>query len=183
MTYVALLRGINVGGNRKVEMAKLKLTFERLGFSHVKTLIASGNVIFVSGSDDKMGLTKKIEDAIEKDFGFPVAVVLRSLAEISDLVDAIPKDWVNDKEMKCDVMFLWNGIDNPELLDEFPTDPTIEDIMYVPGAIVWRVDRQNIGKSKVIKNTVGTELYRQLTVRNPNTVRKIHALMLAAEQA
>ncbi|HSX17769.1 MAG TPA: DUF1697 domain-containing protein [Candidatus Saccharimonadales bacterium] len=180
MTYVALLRGINVGGNRKVEMAKLKLTFEQLGFSNVRTFIASGNVIFNTDSTNEAELTKQIEKAIEKDFGFSVSVLLRNLLSIEKLVKAIPNSWVNDKVTKCDVMFLWKEADSPAILKQLSSDPRIEDVKYYSGAVVWRIDRDKASKSRMLK-VVGTTLHKQMTVRNPNTVRKIYDLMLEAK--
>jgi uncharacterized protein (DUF1697 family) len=181
MVYLALLRGINVGGNRKVEMAKLKQTFERLGFSDVKTFIASGNVIFAGDKVSETELVKKIEAAIEKDFGFKVDTLIRNQDEIERLVQAIPNSWVNNKEIKCDVMFLWPEVDHPKILDQIPTNPEIEDIKYFPGTIIWRIDRSLAGKSKVLKLN-STKLYKQMTIRNPNTVRQIYTLMQAADQ-
>ncbi len=172
MVYVALLRGINVGGNRKVPMAQLKLTFERMGFSQVRTFIASGNVIFCSDSNDQADLTAQIEKTVHKNFGFKVSTLLRSTDEIEKLVKAIPSKWVNDKEMKCDVMFLWPKVDGPNILVQLPSNPEIEDIKYFPGAVVWRIDRDKASKSRMFK-IVGTKLFKQMTVRNPNTVRKL----------
>lgn len=180
MVYVALLRGINVGGNRKVEMAKLKQTFEKLGFKNVKTFIASGNVIFSAESTDQAELTESIEQAIEKDFGFPVDTLLRNLPDIEMLVKAIPSTWVNDKDTKCDVMFLWKGSDKEDVLKQLVYDPATEDVKYFPGAIVWRIDRDKASKSKMLK-VAGTPLYKQMTIRNPNTLRKIYELMKAAK--
>lgn len=180
MVYVALLRGINVGGNRKVEMARLKQTFAGLGYRHVKTFISSGNVIFSNDSKDMDDLTKKVEQAIEKDFGFPVDTLLRDLPSIEKLVKAIPKAWVNDKDTKCDVMFLWKDADSRKTLKLLSYDTAVEDVKYLPGAIVWRIDRDKASKSKMLK-VAGTKLYKQMTIRNPNTVRKIYELMLTAE--
>lgn len=177
LTYAALLRGINVGGNNKVEMAKLKLTFERLGFAQVKTFIASGNVVFRTGEGDQALLVKKIESAIESDFGMRIMVLLRDLKAMGKLVRAIPATWVNDKEMKCDVMFLSNEVDNKNVLTRLPFEPAIEDVAYVPGAVLWRIDRDKASKSRMFK-VVGTKLHQQMTVRNPNTVRKLYELML-----
>lgn len=181
MKYVALLRGINVGGNNKVEMAKLKKTFERLGFDEVRTLIASGNVIFQTDASDHAKLTKQIETAIAKDFGIQISVLLRDFKEMSKLIKALPAAWVNDKAMKCDVMFLWAEIDKPSILKELPFDPKLEDIKYTPGAVLWRIDRDKVSKSRMQK-IIGTRLYKQMTVRNPNTVRKLYALMLLDEK-
>ena len=112
MTYVALLRGINVGGNRKVDMKALKATFERAGMGDVRTYINSGNVIFGSDSRDKVSLARTLEAAIEADFGFPVRVLLRDAEDMRVLVDALPDEWVNGSEAKCDVMFLGDEVDS-----------------------------------------------------------------------
>ena len=176
MVFLALLRGINVGGKSKVEMAKLKVTFENLGFTGVRTYIASGNVIFRSGETDTALLTEKIEAEIEQDFGLPVKVVLRDSDAIRKLVEGLPSGWVNDVTMKCDVMFLWPEIDRPEILAKIPHDPAKEDVIYLPGAVVWRIDRDKVRQGQVLK-IIGTDIQKQLTVRNPNTVRKLWELM------
>ena len=80
-TYVALLRGINVGGNKKVEMSKLKKAFEPMGFSDVSTYINSGNVIFKSGKKD----FSRIEAGLKKAFGFEIKVVLRDAENLQNL--------------------------------------------------------------------------------------------------
>lgn len=179
MTYVALLRGINVGGNNKIEMAKLKLVFEALDFSSVKTFIASGNVIFSADSQDSAALCKKIESAITKKFDIDVRVLLRDIKSIGKIVQALPGAWANDADMKCDVMFLWESIDNKSILKELPINPKIEDVKYVPGAVLWRIDRKDATKSRMFK-IIGTKLYQEMTVRNCNTVRKLYALMKEA---
>jgi uncharacterized protein (DUF1697 family) len=176
MKYVALLRGINVGGNNRVEMKKLKLTFEGLGFENVKSFINSGNVIFSSDEINEQKLTQKIEAAIKEDFGIEVKVLLRNLEQIKKLVQDIPETWVNNSEMKCDAMFLWPEIDKKEVLKELPFNPELEDVKYVPGAVLWKIDREKASKSKMFK-IVGTKVFKQMTVRNPNTVRKIYELM------
>ncbi len=176
MIYVALLRGINVGGNNKVEMAKLRSAFERLGFEQVKTYINSGNIIFSDTTHIASELAPLIENVIEEDFGFHVYVVVRSSPQIKLITQALPSDWVHDKTMKCDVIFLWDNIDNKETLEQLTIKPGIDDVKYVPGAILWRVDYENATRSGVLK-IVGTPLYKQMTVRNANTLRKLAELM------
>jgi len=173
MKYVALLRGINVGGKTRVEMPRLKQTFEDLGFTDVKTYINSGNVIFASKGKPS---ASKIETAIEKEFGFAVPVVLRSMQQIKALLDSFPTTWVNDATMKCDVMFLWDEIDSPSIMQQIPYKPEIEDVLYVPGAVIWRIDRDKVSRGAVLK-IVGTDAYKKMTIRNPNTVRKLYELM------
>jgi len=164
-------------------MPRLKAVFESLGFDAVKTYINSGNVIFRTKAGDRKRLTTKIEKAIETEFGAPVAVALRDLPEMKKLVAKIPAEWTNDKEQRCDVMFLWPEFDRRTVLKEFPINPDIEDVSYLPGAVVWRIDAKNAAKSRRTK-MFGTPLYRGLSIRNVNTVRKLTDLMLeAAEQA
>ncbi|MDQ3501393.1 MAG: DUF1697 domain-containing protein, partial [Actinomycetota bacterium] len=76
MVYVALLRGINVGGKNKVEMKKLKATFEGAGMTDVTAYINSGNVVFKSTARKAAELEAKLEKAIERDFGFSIKVLL-----------------------------------------------------------------------------------------------------------
>jgi uncharacterized protein (DUF1697 family) len=173
--YVALLRGINVGGHGKVEMSRLKACFDSLGFKDVSTFTNLGNVLFEATVRDRAQRVKKIENAIERETGFRVAVVLRTGAEIARVVKAVPKDWVTDQRMRCDVMFLLPDVDSRSVLKQVPYQPDVEDLKYVPGALVWRIDRADIGKSKVRK-VIGSKLYKNLTIRNINTVRKLNDL-------
>ncbi len=87
--YVAFLRGINVG-KRQVQMTKLKSAFDKMGFSEVATILATGNVIFNSDNDDIVKLTESIEYDLEKIFGFPVHVIVRTAAAIKKLLTSDP---------------------------------------------------------------------------------------------
>jgi uncharacterized protein (DUF1697 family) len=175
MTYVALLRGINVGGNNLIAMSRLKETFERLKLKRVRTYINSGNVVFTTNRSSRARLTKDIEGAILDHFGVEVAVQLRTGDELRTLVGAIPDGWANDTATKCDVYFLWPAIDRRAVITEVPHDPEIEELRYLPGALVRRVDRKHQAKSPMTK-IVGTSVYRQMTARNINTVRKLAEL-------
>jgi uncharacterized protein (DUF1697 family) len=177
--YLALLRGINVGGKAKLEMPRLKALFESLGLNDVRTYINSGNVIFRTHDSDRRTLQQRIESAIEAEFGLQVPVVLRSREEMKALVEALPDHWVNDAATKCDVMFLWPEIDRPEILEQMPYRPEIEDVVYFPGAVVWRVDRDKVNQGRVLR-VAGTGLVKLMTIRNPNTVRKLYELMRSA---
>lgn len=175
MKYVALLRGINVGGNSKIEMLRLKTVFESLGHTEVITYINSGNVIFVS-DEQASKLVTKIEQAITQEFNLNVPVIIRDKANIMALVQSIPDSW-NNKEQKTDVMFLWDEIDGPDITSQIVAKPEIgETIRYESGALLWNIDRKNVTKSAVLR-LAGTPLYKQMTVRNVNTVRKLAQLM------
>lgn len=174
--YVALLRGINVGGNARVEMSHLRLMFESLGFEKVVTYINSGNVIFASDQQDLQHIAETIQKAMHSEFGLLVPVLIKSSKELQNIVHTIPSSWRNNNEMKTDVMFLWEAIDRASIVDDLSVNPQIEIIQYVPGALLWSIGRQDITKSKITK-LVGTRLYAQMTVRNVNTVRKLEQLL------
>ncbi len=91
--YVAFLRGINVGGNKKMSMAGLRAALAADGFQHVRTLLASGNVLFdaeAASASEAAKLAQRIERQIEKAFAMEVAVVLRSRRELQRLLEADP---------------------------------------------------------------------------------------------
>lgn len=182
MVWVALLRGVNVGGNRKVEMKTLKKTFEAAGMADVRTYINSGNVIFTSDVVDARALEGLLEESIRAEFGFPVTVLVRDAEQIAAMVGELPDDWVNDSNAKCDVIFLGETVDGPDVMERVTVKPGIDDARYVPGALLWRVERPNVTRSGLMK-LVGTELYANATVRNCNTLRKIAALIAQAELA
>jgi uncharacterized protein (DUF1697 family) len=176
MMYVALLRGINVGGDRKVDMKQLKATFERTGMDEVRTYINSGNVIFRSDSAGAGRLRETLENAIRADFGFEVRVVLRDADAMKALLNELPDTWANDKPAKCDVIFLGEDVDAPEVLEQLVIKPDIDEVRYVPGAVLWRAERSKVTRSGLMR-LVGTELYAQTTVRNCNTLRKLAGMM------
>jgi uncharacterized protein (DUF1697 family) len=88
--YLAFLRGINVGGNTLIKMDELALAFESLGLEDVKTVLASGNVLFKTAETDSIALARQIKAALESTFGFEMGVILRTGEEIQRLVSADP---------------------------------------------------------------------------------------------
>ncbi len=194
MVYVALLRGINVGGNNKVDMKRLKLAFELAGMQQVVTYINSGNIVFSwkdteaaeataaesrspeQKQERKHKLAGILEDVILREFNLPIRVVIRSLEDIRGVIRHLPETWTNDDTMRSDVLFLWAEADAPEVLDELKFKPEIDRVLYAPDAVLWSVDRTNATRSGMQK-LIGTKLYALMTVRNVNTTRKIHQLM------
>jgi uncharacterized protein (DUF1697 family) len=178
MIYIALLRGINVGGNNKIDMKLLKHTFEQAGMNDVVTYINTGNIIFSYKDKSKTELALMLEEAIHNDFGLRIKVVIRTVDDVRGIINAIPDTWKNDKEMNSDVMFLWDEIDDESVLEHLVIKPDIDTVKYVPGAILWCVDKINVTKSGRSK-IMGSKIYKQVTVRNVNTARKIYELMQA----
>ncbi|GGO09452.1 DUF1697 domain-containing protein [Saccharibacillus kuerlensis] len=176
MIYVALLRGINVGGNNKVDMKTLKTTFERAGMKNVKTYINSGNIVFVNDSLPQIELSGVLEAAIEADFGLRIRVLVRSLEEMETIAGMLPDEWSNDGQMKSDVFFLWDEVEEAAVPSALPLTPGIGTLLFAPHAVLFAVDRADAGRSGMNK-LIGSKLYAQMTVRNVNTTRKILKLM------
>lgn len=89
-TYVAFLRGINVGGNKMVKMEALRKAFESAGFDDVKTLLNSGNVLFETATTNTEALAQRIGEALKKTFGFEIGVIIRSVEEVRRLAHTDP---------------------------------------------------------------------------------------------
>ena len=176
MIYVALLRGINVGGKNKINMKELKKSFEREGMEKVITYINSGNIIFEHSNLNEAEIIDVLEEVIFEDFSLEIKVLLRNIKDLAIVIDALPDHWENDKETKSDVMFLWEEVDDEKVLDELAIKPEIETVLYLPGALLWSVDRTNQTKSGLAK-LASKKLYKKMTIRNVNSTRKIYSLM------
>jgi uncharacterized protein (DUF1697 family) len=174
--YVALLRGINVGGKTLVRMAELKTCFENLGFDGVSTYIASGNVLFGAGEDAAGELATRIEAAIERELGLPVKVVVLDREAYARIVEAIPKSWIGDGTVRANVAFVRPGTDARQLVRELAPDPAIEEVKAVDGAVLWATRRDSLNRS-VVRKLIGGTAYKELTIRNLNTTLKLNELL------
>lgn len=178
--YIALLRGINVGGNAKISMPLLKQTFQRLGFEHVSTYINSGNVVFRSALGDHQQVASMITEAIHADFTLDVPVLVRSEEQLTLVVEALPETWQNNADQKTDILFLWDEVDTPESVIELEAVEGVDELRYVPGAIIWHIERKDYAQS-TMQQFIRTKVYKKMTARNCNTVRKLAAILNAMD--
>jgi len=169
MEFVALLRGINAGKERRVDMRRLRGLFERLGFRNVSTYINSGNVLF-EGAGQPAALRGKTAEAIRAEFGFEAPTLIKTRAEMLAIARAIPAAWQNDASQRTDVAYLFGEIDAASTLAKLPFRMELVDARYVKGAIFWNLDRKNYAKSRLNK-LIGSGLYQAMTLRNVNTAR------------
>ncbi|MGV1005031.1 MAG: DUF1697 domain-containing protein [Candidatus Nanopelagicales bacterium] len=173
---VALLRGVNVGGNARVPMAALRESVQACGNTEVRTYINSGNVLFTDPARrSATELRRSLGERLAADFGFPISVVVLPAARFAAVAAAIPLHWANDTEAKADVVFLLPELDGPDALRHFPRK-TFDEVIQVPGALLWRVSRADQSSTGLL-DIIGTDVYRQVTVRNVNTVRKLAAML------
>jgi uncharacterized protein (DUF1697 family) len=174
--YVALLRGINVGGKTLIKMADLKSCVEELGFEGVATYIASGNVLFESGERDAAKIERRIERAIEQRFRLAVKVVVLDRTAYSRIVKAIPKSWEGDESLRANVAFVRRGTEAKQVVKVLEPDPAVEEVKAVNGAVLWATKREALNRS-VMRKLIGGAAYKELTVRNLNTTLKLHELL------
>ncbi len=176
-TYIAWLRGINVGGHKKIKMETLRGLLESMGLQKVKTYIQSGNVIFQADEEEKT-LQKKIEDKILEEFGFDVTVMLRTQHELEEAISSVPFDVYELKEGETiHVIF-------------FPEEPA-------ESAIEILKPYRNEDLDFVVKNRELYLLYRKSlrdikfpvqklkipgTMRNWNTVNKVATMGKAIDE-
>ena len=176
MRYVALLRGINVGGKTLIKMGDLKTCIEALGLDDVSTYIASGNVLFASTRRDPAKLETDIERAIEQQFGLPVRVVVLDRPTYARIVKAVPRSWIGDTTRRANVAFVRRGTDAKQVVRELEPDPAVEEVKAIDGAILWATRRDAVSRS-VMRKLIGGTAYKELTVRNLNTTLKLHELL------
>jgi uncharacterized protein (DUF1697 family) len=174
MKYVALLRGVNVGKARWIDMKELRYLFESVGCINVSTYINSGNVVFEC-NDDKVVIGNKIGAGLLKKFGSEIPVLVKTHEEMMMIANAIPKEWKNDASQRTDVAFLFPGIDTMETMNGLPVKKEFMDIRCLDGAICWNIARENINRSH-LNNIISHRLYQVMTVRNVNTVRYLSGL-------
>jgi uncharacterized protein (DUF1697 family) len=175
MTYVAFLRGVNVGGKTIVSMAAIKGAFVTLGLSDIRTYINSGNVIFSTRASEAQRLTARIEKALVQHTGMAIKVLVIDHKALKAMVAAIPRNWVDDKTMRTYVLLLWKELDNHQILERLPVRPGVDNVQYTPGAVIWQVDRKDVAKSGMSR-IIGTPYYKQITMRSANTMRKLNEL-------
>ena len=174
--FVALLRGVNVGGNNMISMSALKKSFEALGFTDVVTYINSGNIIFKSKEADARKLESKIEKMLLKEYQLDSRVVLRSLSEMERIVKSLPKNWTTDRDWRYNVIFLRHTIDSKDILSELELKKDIEEVVYCPGALFWSAQISELTRTNMLKLS-SRKMYLDMTIRNQNTTRKLYDLM------
>ena len=175
--FVALLRGVNVGGKNMISMSSLKKSFETTGFNNVTTYINSGNIIFTAKEGDARKLETKIERMLSKDYELESKVVVRSLSELAKLVESLPPGWsANDSSWRYNVIFLRHSIDSEKILDELPAKTDVEQIVYRPGTLLWSAQVSKLSQTIFVKLS-SRKVFQDMTVRNLNTTKKLYELM------
>jgi uncharacterized protein (DUF1697 family) len=179
VTYVALLRGINVGGQKLIKMEVLKKIFEDMGFKNARTYIQSGNVIFDAGKSKPETLRQKIETWLEKILGYGVTVVVRTMDELEQVIKKYPFSKVKGHEnSKVYVSFLSEEPDKNRI-KELTSLSSNNEMFHIKGNNVYILLRMGFPDSLTGKNIIEKKLKVRATTRNWQTVNKLQALSAA----
>lgn len=171
MRYIALLRGINVGGHNKVPMKELAAFFEEAGYGNVRTYINSGNALFDSDCGDAAALSHKLTQTLTTRFGFSLETAVISAKALSEAVASAP-DWWGDGGCEKHNAFFIIPPETAEVLAAEVGQSEYERVYMRNGVIFWSAPIKTFHRTKWSK-AISTKAYRCITVRNENTTRKL----------
>ena len=175
--YLALLRGINVGGKNLIGKDDLRRCFEDLGFERVRTYIQSGNVLFRTAATDVAELNDRVEQGLSERFAYAARSVVLSHAGYAAAIAAAPREWGQDDACRHNALFTLAGVTPDEVLAALPPGkPDIDAIAAGPGVVFWSAPKDRITRSAFMKLAT-LPVYRQVTIRNHNTVRTLAVLL------
>jgi uncharacterized protein (DUF1697 family) len=176
-TYLALLRGINVGGKNIIKMADLRSCFEAEGFRDVASYIQSGNVVFRSPSTALSTLTKRIEKMLAAAFDYEASVVMRSRKQMRKVVADAPAGFgAKPDTYRYDVIFLKAPLTSTAAMEGVPARPGVDESWTGSGVLYFsrRIDQAS---RSYLSRLASMPVYQRVTVRNWNTTTRLLQLM------
>jgi uncharacterized protein (DUF1697 family) len=175
--YVALLRGINVGGKNLIKMPALKAAFEAAGFEQVTTYIQSGNILFSSSGGRSDELIRRIEKLLAEAFDYIPTVVVRSRTQMRRIVDAAPMGFgAEPAKYRYNVFFLKEPLTAKAAMRRIDTKPGVDEAHAGTGVIYFTYLTSKATQSRISK-IAGSAIYPSITIRNWNTTTKLLGLM------
>jgi len=180
--YIALLRGINVGGNNIIKMKDLKLSLESMGLNNVITYINSGNILFTSEIANLENITNLCEMVILQDFGIDIPVFVITIEDFTKALSCAPDWWNQSAEAKHDAFFVIPPITASQIIEKVGTiKEEYEKVDYYDRIIFWSAPLATYSRTRYSKIVKDKTMYRAITVRGANTTLKL--LALAKEQS
>ena len=179
MEYVALLRGINVGGNNKVVMSELRAQIAAAGFGHVRTYINSGNLLFEAEDQaSHEDIAQAVEDILARHYDFPIRLALLTAQDYLAQLDELP-DWWHGEVARRDALFYTRGLDRHHVRERIEAmELGDEAVHFGEHAVFWgKFDEKSFLKTAYHKRLLREDFYRQVTIRSGSTVEKIAAML------
>ena len=179
MEYVALLRGINVGGKNKVVMSELREQIAAEGFGHVRTYINSGNLLFeAEGDAPRENVAQAVEDLLTRHYDFPIRLALLTAQDYLAQLDKLP-DWWHGEVARRDALFYTRGLDRDHVRERIEAMELGDEAVYFgEHAVFWgKFDEKSFLKTAYHKRLLREDFYRQVTIRSGSTVEKIAAML------
>jgi uncharacterized protein (DUF1697 family) len=177
-TYICFLRGVNVGGNKLVKMADLKILLTALGLRDVKTYLQSGNVVFRTAEADRAALIRKIEDAIRKKSAMEVKIILRTTDELRKVIAANPLSPEDRNPSALVVAFLAGPIAEKDKA-ALTSLKTASEELHFGDKEIYMYFPENMARSKLAAALTEKKVGVNVTARNWNTV---NALLTIGEE-
>jgi uncharacterized protein (DUF1697 family) len=173
--FIALLRGINVSGQKQIKMSELKTLFEKTGFQDVETYVQSGNIIFSSKDTPVEKLSSKISTAIKKEFGFDVQVIIVTPKEIEEVLKKNPFIKKKKDIDKLYVIFL-SSVPSKENLEKIKAIDYSPEEFAAEGRYIYLFVPNSYGKARLNNNFFEKKLNLFATTRNWNSVQRLFDL-------
>ncbi len=171
--YIALIRGINVGGKNAISMARLIEALLNKGFENVSSYINSGNIIFESQETDVTKLVTTFENILSAEFAVTTRVAVISVKEIHDSWQHAPEWWGQDSNSKHNAIFVIAPADAREVaVSVGEVNPEYEKIEVYNHVIFWSAPLDTFSRTRWSK-IVGTNAYDKITIRNFNTTKRL----------
>ena len=183
MEYVALLRGINVGGTNKVVMSELREQIADEGYTNVRTYINSGNLIFEAEAEAETNtpceaIAQIVEEVLARRYDFPIRLALMTAQDYLAELRNMP-DWWHGEVARRDALFYTRGLDPDHVRERIEAMELGDEAVHVgEHAVFWaKFDEKTFLKTAYHKRLLREDFYRQVTIRSGSTVEKIAAML------
>jgi len=178
---ISLLRGVNLGGHHQVKMADLCALYGTLGYCDARSHINSGNIVFRCRQKDLASIAKKLETAIEKKYGFHVDVVVRTTAELRDVIRRNPFAKRKNIEPSKFLVTFFDQSPAAEICTQIRCLKPDPEQLHLDGREIYAYFPEGVGQSKLFRALSGKPLKKEGTARNWNTVLKLLEIAEALE--
>ena len=176
-SWVALLRGINVGGVNRILMADLRARFEAAGFEDVRTYIQSGNVLFRTRAQDRAALTRAIESMLAEAFDYRATVTVRDLEEMRAVAREAPDTFGTEPDTYLsDVLFLMPPTSAEEVVSAMTVKDGVDRVWPGPG-VVYSARLKARASQSGLSRIASKPVYQRMTIRSWSTTARLLAML------